>query len=108
MGMPAAAQPAAPAAADPMELVKEGRKLNSAGKQDEAIALYERAITLDPKLFDAHLGAGIALDLKGDYTRARAFLQKAIDLAPETARSQALSAMGVSYAFEAKAADAAK
>ena len=89
-------------------MVKEARKLNSAGKQDEAIALYERAIKLDAKSFDAYLGAGIALDLKGDYARARTYLQKAIDLAPDQALPQALSAMGVSYAFEAKADEAAK
>lgn len=101
---PLAAQPAA----DPMELVKEGRRLNSAGKQDEALALYARALASDPNLFDAHLAAGVALDLKGDYRKAREHLQKAIDLAPADARVQALSAMGVSYAFEAKAAEAAE
>ena len=97
------------AAEDPIALVKEGRKLNAAGKQDEAIALYDRAIKLDPKLFDAHLAAGVALDLKGDYPRARAALQRAIDTAPdEAARNQALSAMAVSYAFERNATEAAK
>jgi tetratricopeptide (TPR) repeat protein len=94
--------------ADPVELVKEARKLNAAGKQDEAIALYERALKLDPKSFDAQLGIGIALDLKGDFARARSSLQRAIDVAPAGALPQALSAMGVSYAFEAKAGEAAK
>lgn len=93
---------------DPAELVKQARKLNSDGKQDEALALYEKAIKLDPKSFDAYLGAGIALDLKGDLVRARTYLQKAIELAPEGAQPQALSAMAVSYAFESKAAEAAK
>lgn len=94
--------------ADPAELVKLARKLNADGKQDEALGLYEKAIKLDPKSFDAYLGAGIALDLKGDLARARQSLQKAIDLAPDGAQPQALSAMAVSYAFESNAAEAAK
>ncbi len=94
--------------ADPAELVKLARKLNADGKQDEALGLYEKAIKLDPKAFDAYLGAGIALDLKGDLARARTFLQKAIELAPDGAQPQALSAMAVSYAFESNAAEAAK
>lgn len=93
---------------DPMELVKEGRKLNAAGKQDEALALYARALDANPNLFDAHLAAGIALDLKGDYARARQHLEKAITLAPAEARGQALSTMAVSYAFEGKAVEAAR
>jgi len=93
---------------DPAELVKLARKLNADGKQDEALGLYEKAIKLDPKAFDAYLGTGIALDLKGDLARARTSLQKAIDLAPEAAQPQVLSAMAVSYAFESNAAEAAK
>ena len=104
--VPAFAQ--APPTPDPAELVKEARKLTQAGKHDEALALYDKAIKLDPKSFDAHLGAGIVLDLKGDYVRARPLLQKAIDGAPQGALPQALSAMAVSYAFEAKAAEAAQ
>jgi tetratricopeptide (TPR) repeat protein len=107
LGAPAHGAPQA--GSDPIELVKEGRKLNAAGKQDEALALYERALRLDPKLFDAHLAAGIALDLKGDYVKARAALQRAIDTAPdEAARNQGLGAMAVSYAFERNAAEASK
>jgi tetratricopeptide (TPR) repeat protein len=93
---------------DPLELVKEGRKLHQAGKYDEAIALFQRALTADSKLFDAHLAAGVSLDLKGDYVKAREHLAQAIDLAPAQAKEQALAAMGVSYAFEARANDAAK
>jgi tetratricopeptide (TPR) repeat protein len=102
-GVPALAQ-----APDPLELVKEGRKLNAAGKPDEALALYERALAVDPDLFDAHLGAGIALDLMGDYAKARAHLQKAIERAPAGAAPQALSAMAVSHVFEGRTADAAR
>lgn len=99
-GAPALAQ-----APDPLELVKEGRKLQAAGRPDEALALYEKALAADPDLFDAHLGAGIALDLVGDYARARAHLQKAIERGPAAV---ALPAMAVSYAFEGRTADAAR
>jgi tetratricopeptide (TPR) repeat protein len=95
-------------AVDPIELVKEGRKLNAAGRQDEALALYEKALAADPDLFDAHLAAGIALDLKGDYARARTHLEKAIERAPAGAAPQALTAMAVSYVFEGRTADAAR
>jgi len=92
---------------DPVGLVQEGRKLNAAGKFDEALGLFDRALKLDPQLFDAHLATGITYDLKGDYARARASLRRAIDTAPEGSKGQALGAMAVSYAFEKNAADAA-
>jgi tetratricopeptide (TPR) repeat protein len=96
------------AAEDPLALVRDGRKLNAAGQFNEALALYARAIALDPASFDAHLAAGVTLDLKGDYARARTHLQRAIDLAPEGQSAQAHAQMAVSYAFEQRAADAAK
>jgi tetratricopeptide (TPR) repeat protein len=96
------------AAADPGELVKQGRKLDNEGKQDEAIALYRQAIAAKPDLYDAHLAMGIALDLKAQYKEARQHLDQAITLATADARAQALRAMAISYAFEANAAEAAK
>lgn len=98
-----------PAPPDPaLDLVKQGRKLNSEGKQDEALALYRKAIQMSPNLFEAHLSAGMALDLQGKYDEARAELAKAIELAPAANKVQALRTMAISYAFEGKAADAAK
>src|ERR1035438_10925271 len=52
---------------DALELGKEGQKLNSEGKQDEALALYDRALQLSPNLFQADLAGGMALDLQGKY-----------------------------------------
>jgi tetratricopeptide (TPR) repeat protein len=98
---------AAQAPADPLGLVQEGRKLNAAGKFDEALAAFDRALKLDPQLFDAHLATGITYDLKGDYARARVALRRAIETAPEGSKGQALGAMAVSYAFEKNAAEAA-
>ena len=45
----------APAPGSPAELVKQGEKLNSEGKQDEALALYSKALEQSPNLYEAHL-----------------------------------------------------
>ncbi|HEX3703417.1 MAG TPA: tetratricopeptide repeat protein [Vicinamibacterales bacterium] len=90
------AQTAAP---DPAALVRQARKLNLEGKQDEAIATYREALMRAPDLYDAHYGLGIALDLTGAYGQARQSFMKAIQLAPDESKEQALSAMAVSYAF---------
>jgi tetratricopeptide (TPR) repeat protein len=104
---PSAQQPAADAHPDPGELVKEARTLNADGRREEALSLYERALQIDPTFFDAHLGAGMALDLSGDHLAARRHLEKAIEFAAEGDEPRALSAMGVSFAFEGKADEAA-
>jgi tetratricopeptide (TPR) repeat protein len=89
--------------ADPLKLVNQGRRLNAAGKQPEAIGLYEQALAIDPNLFEGHLAMGIALDLEGRYADARGHLTRAIALAPTENKVTALNAMAVSYAFERKA-----
>ena len=96
------------AQSDALELVKQGRKLNNEGKQDEALALYRQALQVSPELFDAHLAAGIALDLKGHYVEARRHLLKAIELAKPEAKVSTMRTMAVSYAFERKAKEAAR
>jgi tetratricopeptide (TPR) repeat protein len=100
-----AQQVPAPAALD---LVKQGEKLNSEGKQDDALALYRQAIEISPNLYEAHLESGIALDLKGNYAEARQYLAKAIEVAPAASKQQALRAMAMSYSFEGNATEAAK
>jgi tetratricopeptide (TPR) repeat protein len=87
----------------PQDLVQQGVKLNSQGKQDEALALYKQAMEKAPNLYEAHLETGIALDLKGNYDEARKHLDKAIDLADPDNKAQALRTMAFSYAFEGKA-----
>ena len=81
IGQAARAQAAAPSD-DAQALVKQGQKLNSEGKQDEALKLYKQALEKSPNLYEAHLESGVALDLKGDYAAAREHLKKAIDVAP--------------------------
>ena len=51
-----------PAPGSPEDLVQQGQKLSREGKQDEALALYNRALDRSPELSEAHLGAGIALE----------------------------------------------
>jgi len=99
--------PAAPAASDPIEYVKQGRKLVADGRIDEALALYERALAANPDLVEAHLASGIALDLKLAFDDARRHLARALELATPDDRPQVLSAMAVSYAFQGRARDAA-
>src|SRR5688572_21983693 len=94
---------------DPAELIKQGRTLVNEGKYDEGAKLLQQALAANPKSFEAHLGLGSLLDLQGKYAEARRHLTEAINHAPAgPARNQALNAMAISYAFEAKADEAAK
>lgn len=104
----AAAQAAPAPSQDAMELVKQARKANSEGKQDEAIGLYRQAEQASPNLFEVHMGVGTALDLKGQYDEARREFTKGIELAPPDARMQALKTLAISYAFTRQAAESAK
>jgi tetratricopeptide (TPR) repeat protein len=94
---------AQPAPVDPLKLVQQGRRLSTDGRQLEALKLYDEALKVSPDLFEAHLAAGIALDLLGRYPEAREHLTHAIKLAPPEAKVNALDAMAVSFAFEGKA-----
>lgn len=81
-------------------MVKQGQTLASDGKADEALALYQRALQLNPDNYQAQLFTGVALDLQGNYQEARQHLAKAIQLASEQQTVQSLRVMAVSYAFE--------
>ncbi|MBA2304567.1 MAG: tetratricopeptide repeat protein [Acidobacteria bacterium] len=102
--------PPPPAQAAPPQnpTIKEAEQLVTDGKLEEALALYRKALAADPKLIDAHLGAGRTLDVTGQHAEARKHFTTAIELARPDAKAQALNAMAVSYAFESRAADAAK
>jgi tetratricopeptide (TPR) repeat protein len=91
-----------------LDLVKQGEKLNSEGKQNDALALYNKAIEISPNLYEAHLAAGIALDLKANYVDARLHFVKAIEFAPADSKQQAQRAMAMSYAFAGNSSEAAK
>lgn len=107
VGQAAMAQ-SAPASGDVKSLVDQGKKLNDQGKHDEALKLYEQALAKDPNSYEAHTEAGVTLDLKGDYAKAREHLQKAIDVAPADQKNRAMRVMAFSYAFEGNASEAEK
>jgi tetratricopeptide (TPR) repeat protein len=98
---PTPAQPAAPGSAE--DLTHQGEKLSHEGKQDEALALYNRALDKSPDDFQAHFLAGVALDLKGDYAAAHEHFNKAIEVATPESKQQALRALAISYTFEGDA-----
>jgi len=105
---PSPSAPAAPTKTEAMGLVKQGQDLNKDGKFDEAIALYQKALQLDPRCYDAELYLGVSLDLQGKYAEARQHLAKAIELASEAQTTQSLRVMAVSYAFEHNTAKASE
>ena len=96
------------AQSEPADLIKQARKLNNEGHQDQALALYSQVLQANPNSYEAHLGAGIVLDLDGKYDDARKHFAKAIEVAPPESKAQAMRNMAFSYAFELKAADAAR
>ena len=93
---------------DAPDLIKQGQKLNSEGKQDDALKLYQQVLEKSPNSFDAQLQSGIALDLKGDYASAREHLNKAIQAATGDQKNRAMRTMAVSFAFESNAKEAEK
>lgn len=99
--------PSAPNA-NPPNPFAPGQKLVEDGKLDEAAAFYKSALQANPKAWEAYLGMGSVLDLKGDYPTAQAQIQKAIAIAPPDRKGQALRTMAVSYAFQRNAPAAAK
>jgi len=108
IAIPLPAQTAPPAPASTASPMAPGQKLTNEGKLDDAIAFYKNALQSNPNAaWEAHLGMGAALDLKGDYTAARQELQKGIDMAPQNGKVRALRTMAISYAFTNDAAQAA-
>jgi tetratricopeptide (TPR) repeat protein len=92
---------------NPVDYVKQARRLTGEGQLDKALTLYRKAIAMQPDLYEAHLGAGFVLDLELRFSEARTHLSKALELAPDDSRAQAMNALAVSYAFEGRAREAA-
>src|SRR6266496_3080762 len=78
----------APAPGSPADLVQRAQELSHEGKQDEALALYDQVLDKNPDSYEAHLGAGVALDLQGEYAKAREHLSKAVEVAPPDSKQQ--------------------
>jgi tetratricopeptide (TPR) repeat protein len=98
----------APAQAAADALVKEGQTLLQQGDVETAVQRFKAAADANPQLYPAHYELGRALDLQGQYAAARGELQHAIELAPEASKNESLTAMAISFAFEAKADEAAR
>ena len=62
-----------------------GDALDEQGKYDEAIAKFEKAVELDPKNANPHIGWGAMLDEQKKYDEAITQYQKAIALDPKCA-----------------------
>jgi tetratricopeptide (TPR) repeat protein len=102
------AAPARGQNADAAAMVKQGQKLLDEGNLDAALEQFRAAVAADPQRYDAQDGLGRALDLAGLYQEARQHLERAIALAPDDEKNQALATMAVSLAFDGRAEDAAR
>jgi len=100
--------PPAAVAPDATELVKQARAAQNKGQLEDAAAAYKAAIAKDPKIYEGHLGLGQVLDVQGRYGEARKHFEHAIALASPEQMIGARANMATSYAFEGKAAEAAK
>ena len=99
---------AVPLRAAQPDAVNRARRLDVEGKHEAAIAVYQQVLARTPDSFEAHYGIARALDLAGKYDEARRHFSRAIELAPEGTKDQALRMMGVSYTFVSNATEAAK
>lgn len=93
---------------DVRQLVSQARKLDLDGKQDAAIPVYREALAQQPRSFDAHYGLARALDLAGQYDEAREHFTRAIELAPDSDKEQALRMMGIAWTFAGNVEQAAR
>ncbi len=80
----------------------------ASGNITAGAAALEKIVAGAPRSFAARLALGRALDLLGRHKEARPHLEEAISLAQDNERNSALTALGISYAFEAKADEAAR
>lgn len=73
-------------------LMQEGEALFSQGKADEALAKYQAALQLDPKLYHAALFSGDIYLQKSDFDKAEIWYQKAIAIDPNVETAYRYSA----------------
>jgi len=90
------------------DLVRDAGALDLAGKTDEAIRLFQQALAGAPDSYAAHYGIGRALDLAGRYEEARQHFARAIELAAEGNRDQAMRMMAIAWTFAGRVDDAAR
>src|SRR5947207_15840519 len=63
--------------------MNEAEALFSQGKFDEAIMDYQKALSLDPKIYEAAVFYGDVYNSKKDYKQAEIWYQKAITIDPD-------------------------
>lgn len=64
------------------KLMAEAESLFSQGKLDDALRNYQRALHLDPKVYEAALFSGDVYTHKGDFQQAETWYQRAIAIDP--------------------------
>ncbi len=64
------------------DLMKEAEALFANGKLDDALDRYQKALKLDPTLYEAALFCGDVLTQRGDFANAEIWYQKAISIDP--------------------------
>src|SRR5262249_50287380 len=81
----ATASPTSPAYSTNKEadqLMMEGENYFAQSKYDEALKKFEKALSLDPKIYRAALSAGDCYTAKGDWDNAEKWYQKGIAIDP--------------------------
>ena len=71
---------------------------------DESRAVFERAIAVDPDLWEAHFGLGIVARQRGDAAAAQSAFRRVLDLVPD--QPDALHELGVALLMNEEIADA--
>jgi len=65
------------------KLMVEGENFFAQSKYDEAIKKFEKALALDPRIYQAALSAGDSYVAKGDFENAEKWYQKGIAINPD-------------------------
>jgi Flp pilus assembly protein TadD len=71
---------------------------------DEAKVVFERALAVDPDLWEAHFGLGIVARQRGDASTAQSAFRRVLELSPE--QPDALHELGVALLMNEETADA--
>ena len=94
--------------ADLAARLKDAQALMDSGDVAGAVKSLEAMVAVAPASFEARLMLGRALDLEGQHGAARKQLEEALRIAPDDQRLPALTALGISYAFESKPDESAR
>lgn len=94
--MTAAAPEPTPAPPTVEELLADALKYYNAGNYEEAILLYEAAIEIEPRNFDATVGLGKAYTRKNESDKATTCFRDAMEIKPDS--GEPISELAVIYA----------